>query len=126
MNTKKIISTLLKTLCLANILVISQGLSAQGTQALSDDELKRINEQPLAKPVKNSRSTDKAAAKTPSFEHKDTDGTSIKEYQDRGKNREVVVETSGTRYEMSNPNTANTSSTRDSSVNRVPSVRMPF
>ena len=69
MNTKKIISTLLKTLCLANILVISQGLSAQGTQALSDDELKRINEQPLAKPVKNSRSTDKAAAKTPSFDN---------------------------------------------------------
>ena len=63
-------------------IVISHGLSAQGAQALSADELKNINEQPISKAVKNNAETGKANPKKPSFEHKEADGTSIKEYKE--------------------------------------------
>lgn len=127
MNPKKLLHTLSKALLAANIIFISQGVSAQTAQALSEDELKQINQQPLVKPTKNGRTPEKPSAKATTFEHRDANGTSVKEYQDRGKNREVVVETAaGTRYEMSSPSTANTAAPRDSDVGRVPSVRLPF
>lgn len=127
MNPKKLLSTLSKALLASNIILISQGVSAQTAQALSEDELKQINQQPLVKPTKNGRAPEKPSAKATTFEHRDANGTLVKEYQDRGKNREVVVETAaGTRYEMSNPSTANTAAPRDGDVGRVPSVRLPF
>ena len=64
---------------------ISQELRAQSGQALSAQELEKINQQPISKPVKNNAETGKAAPKKPSFEHKESDGTSIKEYKEGGK-----------------------------------------
>ena len=76
---------------------------------------------------KNNAETGKVAPKKPSFEHKESDGTSIKEYKEGGKATEVIVETPmGTRYEMSAPSDAPAPNVRNQDVNRVPTIRMPF
>jgi len=109
------------------ISLISQELRAQSGQALSAQELEKINQQPISKPVKNNAETGKVAPKKPSFEHKESDGTSIKEYKEGGKATEVIVETPmGTRYEMSAPSDAPAPNVRNQDVNRVPTIRMPF
>jgi hypothetical protein len=106
-------------------IVISHGLSAQGAQALSADELKNINEQPISKSVKNNAETGKANPKKPSFEHKEADGTSIKEYKESGKPTEVVVEGVFGTYEMTAPNDSS-NPRREQDTIRVPTIRMPF
>ena len=88
----------------AAISLISQELRAQPGQALSAQELEKINQQPISKPIKNNAETGKVAPKKPSFEHKESDGTSIKEYKEGGKATEVIVESPlGTKYELSTP-----------------------
>ena len=119
---KLVISSLITTLIL-----VSQGLMAQNTQALSAEELQRINQQPITPKVKNNAETGKVAPKKPSFEHKESDGTSIKEYKEGGKATEVIVESPlGTKYELSTPSDAAAPNVRDKDVNRVPTVRMSF
>jgi hypothetical protein len=119
---KLVISSLITTLIL-----VSQGLMAQNTQALSAEELQRINQQPITPKVKNNAETGKLTEKKPTFQHQEADGTSIKEYKEGGKATEVIVESSfGTRYELSTPDDAASPKIRDQNVNRVPTIRMPF
>lgn len=106
-------------------IVISHGLSAQGVQVLSADELKNINEQPISKTVKNNAETGKASAKKPSFEHREANGTSIKEYKETGKPTEIVVEGALGTYEMTAPNDS-INPKREQDMIRVPTIRMPF
>ena len=109
------------------LILVSQGLMAQSSQALSAEELQRINQQPFAPKIKNNAETGKTAEKKPTFQHQEADGTSIKEYKEDGKATEVVVESSmGTRYELSTPDDAASPKIRDQNVNRVPTIRMPF
>lgn len=109
------------------ILVLSQGLSAQTAQGMSAEELQKINQQPIAKQIKNNAETGKSSDKKPTFEHQETDGTHIKEFKEGGKATEVIVESPmGTRYELSTPNDAASPQIRDQNVNRVPTIRMPF
>ena len=119
---KLVLSGLITTLIL-----VSQGLMAQNTQALSAEELQRINQQPITPKVKNNAETGKLTEKKPTFQHQEADGTSIKEYKEGGKATEVIVESSfGTRYELSTPDDAASPKIRDQNVNRVPTIRMPF
>lgn len=119
---KLVLSSLITTLIL-----VSQGLMAQNTQALSAEELQRINQQPITPKVKNNAETGKLTEKKPTFQHQEADGTSIKEYKEGGKATEVIVESSfGTRYELSTPDDAASPKIRDQNVNRVPTIRMPF
>ena len=111
--------------CLTFFIVISHGLSAQGVQALSADELKQINEQPISKAVKNNAETGKANPKKPSFEHKEANGTSIKEYKEVGKPTEVIVEGAFGTYELTAPNDSSNPK-REQDMIRVPTIRMPF
>lgn len=100
---------------------------AQNTQALSAEELQRINQQPITPKVKNNAEIGKLTEKKPTFQHQEADGTSIKEYKEGGKATEVIVESSfGTRYELSTPDDAASPKIRDQNVNRVPTIRMPF
>ncbi|MEY2886960.1 MAG: hypothetical protein RI913_379 [Pseudomonadota bacterium] len=122
MSFKLVLGGLMTTLIL-----VSQGLMAQSSQALSAEELQRINQQPIAPKIKNNAETGKSAEKKPTFQHQETDGTTIKEYKEGGKATEVVVESSmGTRYELSTPDDAASPKIRDQNVNRVPTIRMPF
>lgn len=119
---KLVLSSLITTLIL-----VSQGLMAQNTQALSAEELQRINQQSITPKVKNNAESGKLTEKKPTFQHQEADGTSIKEYKEGGKATEVIVESSfGTRYELSTPDDAASPKIRDQSVNRVPTIRMPF
>ncbi len=112
---------------MAALILLSQGLMAQSAQGLSNEELQRINQQPIAPKIKNNAETGKSAEKKPTFQHQEADGTSIKEYKEGGKATEIIVESSmGTRYEMSTPDDAASPKIRDQNVNRVPTIRMPF
>jgi hypothetical protein len=104
---------------------LSQGLSAQGAQALDTEELNKINQQPIAKTIKNNAESGKAEPKKPSFEHIESDGTSIKEYKESGKPTEVIVEGAFGKYEMSAPNDSSNPK-REQEMIRVPTIRMPF
>ena len=127
MCTKKSLNALLSSVALAIFSLTSQGLSAQNMQALSPEELQKINQQPAVPAIKNNGESGKAGPKKTSFEHKETDGTNIKEYKEGGKATEVIVETPlGTRYEMSAPSDAPAPNPRNQDVNRVPTIRMPF
>lgn len=126
LSQNKVFYLILMTLTLS-ILVLSQGLSAQSSQGLSAEELQKINQQPIAKQIKNNAETGKSGDKKPTFEHQEADGTHIKEFKEGGKATEVIVESPmGTRYELSNPNDAASPQIRDQNVNRVPIIRMPF
>ena len=127
MNIKKSFQITLLSATFSAFILISQGLSAQSMQALSPEELQKINQQPAVSAIKNNGESGKAGPKKPSFEHKETDGTNIKEYREGGKATEVIVETPlGTRYEMSAPSDAPAPNVRNQDVNRVPTIRMPF
>ncbi len=122
----KVFYLILMSLSLS-ILVLSQGLSADTAQGLSAEELQKINQQPIAKQIKNNAETGKSSDKKPTFEHHETDGTNIKEFKEGGKATEVVVESPmGTRYELSTPNDAASPQIREQNFNRVPTIRMPF
>lgn len=127
MNIKKSFQTTLLSATFSAFILISQGLSAQNMQALTPEELQKINQQPAVPAIKNNGQSGKAGPKKPSFEHKETDGTNIKEYKEGGKATEVIVETPlGTHYEMSTPTDAPAPNVRNQDVNRVPTIRMPF
>ena len=127
MHTKNSLNKALISMVLVIFSLISQGLIAQGVQALSPEELQRINQQPAAPAVKNNGESGKTGPKKPTFEHTETDGTSIKEYKEGGKATEVTVDTPlGTHYEMSTPSDAAAPNVRSQDVNRVPTIRMPF
>jgi hypothetical protein len=128
MNTSKTMPFKLVLISLFTALIlVSQGLMAQSTQALSAEELQRINQQPITPKVKNNAETGKLIEKKPTFQHQEADGTSIKEYKEGGKATEIIVESPmGTRYEMSTPDDAASPKIRDQNVNRVPTIRMPF
>ena len=125
MSAKNLSFKLALTAIFSIFILSSQGLSAQGAQALSAEELKKINEQPISNAVKNNAETGKAAPKKPSFEHKEADGTSIKEYKESGKPTEVVVEGALGTYEMTAPNDSSNPK-REQDTIRVPTIRMPF
>jgi hypothetical protein len=119
---KLVLSGLITTLFLS-----SQGLMAQSLQGLSAEELQTINQQPFASKIKNNAESGKLVEKKPTFQHQESDGTSIKEYKEGGKATEIIVESSmGTRYELSTPDDAASPGIRDQNVNRVPTIRMPF
>jgi hypothetical protein len=127
MSSKKVLYPLLSGALFSVFILISQGVSAQGAQALSPEELDKINQQPISKSVKNSAETGKTPPKKPSFEHKGGDGTNIKEYKESGKATEVIVESPlGNKYEMSTPTDAASPEIRNQDVKRVPTLRMPF
>lgn len=127
MHTKKSWVVAVFSVAFATFILISQGLSAQPAEALSPEELQKINQQPPVQAIKNNGESGKAGPKKPSFEHKETDGTNIKEYKEGGKTTEVSVDTPlGTHYEMSAPADAAAPNIRNQDVNRVPTIRMPF
>lgn len=112
---------------MAALILVSQGLMAQNAQGLSAEELQRINQQPIAPNIKNNAEIGKSTEKKPTFQHQETDGTTIREYKEGGKATEVIVESPlGTRYELSTPDDAASPKIRDQNINRVPTIRMPF
>ncbi len=98
---------------------------AQGSEtsnALTQQELNQINNQPIAPAVKSQLNQ----PREPSFQLRERDGTQVTEYRDKGRATEIQVQSGfGTKYEMSKPEDSSPK-VRDHDVNRVPSVNLKF
>lgn len=94
---------------------------------LTKKELDDINHQPIAKSANAKDRVQGVEKRRLSYELKEDDGTHIQEYRDGNKPVEIQVDSSfGTHYEMSTPANDQTPVIRDQTINRVPSIRMPF
>ena len=102
---------------------------AQNTsQALSQSELNRINNQPLAPAVSPSGAISNPEARKPSFQHKESTGTEVIEYKDANSPTQVQVKTKYTTYEMSPPDSVmpGNQSGGDGNLLSVPSISIPI
>jgi len=129
-------SSLLAFLSITNIafvlgtnLLISSHSYAQspGTQALTKEDLNRINNQPLAPSAKNPAGLGKKEERKPSFEYTDSTGTQIREYRENNLPTEIEVKSTFGTYEMSPPSTVMpTSGMQQDNLISVPSIRIPL
>jgi len=95
---------------------------AQGN-ALSQEELDKINNQPIAPQAKTQINKPQ---REPSFRLDERDGTQVREYSNKGRQTDIQVKSGfGTRYDMSKPEDSSPK-IRDHDVNRVPSVNLKF
>ena len=96
-------------------------------QALSQEELERINKQPLAPAVSASGATGTPEMRKPSFQHKEVTGTEVTEYKNPNGPTEVQVKTKYTSYEMSPPDSVKPGAqSGEGELLSVPSVSIPF
>ena len=92
------------------------------SNALTQQELNRINNQPIAPAAKSQLNQ----PREPSFELNERDGTQVREYRNKGQATDIQVRSGfGTKYEMSKPEDSSPK-IRDHDVNRVPSVNLKF
>lgn len=95
---------------------------AQESNALTQQELNQINNQPIAPAAKSQLNQ----PREPSFQLNERDGTQVREYRDKGRATDIQVKSGfGTKYEMSKPEDSSPK-IRDHDVNRVPSVNLKF
>lgn len=116
---------------LLGILAINLGVAyAQpgSTQALTQEDLNRINKQPLAPSAKNPAGLGKKEERKPSFEYTESTGTQIREYRESNLPTEIEVKSIFGTYEMSPPQTVfpTTGSPQDNNLLSVPSIRIPL
>ncbi|SDO68140.1 Protein of unknown function [Ralstonia sp. 25mfcol4.1] len=97
-------------------------LAEETSNALTQQELNKINNQPIAPAAKSQLNQ----PREPSFQLRERDGTQVTEYRDKGRATEIQVQSGfGTKYEMSKPEDSSPR-IRDHDVNRVPSVNLKF
>ncbi len=101
---------------------------SRGTQALTKEDLNRINNQPLAPSAKNPAGLGKKEERKPSFEHTEATGTQIREYRESNLPPKIEVKSTFGTYEMSTPQTVfpTTGSQQDNNLLSVPSIRIPL
>ncbi|WP_354683991.1 hypothetical protein [Cupriavidus necator] len=97
-------------------------LAQEQSNALTQQELNQINNQPIAPAVKSQLNQ----PRQPSFQLNERDGTQVREYRNKGRATDIQVQSGfGTRYEMSKPEDSSPR-IREHDVNRVPSVNLKF
>ncbi|CAG9186522.1 hypothetical protein [Cupriavidus pinatubonensis] len=95
---------------------------AEESNALTQQELNRINNQPIAPAAQ----TQINQPRQPSFQLNERDGTQVREYRDKGRATDIQVKSGfGTKYQMSKPEDSSPK-IREHEVNRVPSVNLTF
>jgi hypothetical protein len=101
---------------------------SNSTQALTSEDLNRINNQPLVPSSKNPAGLGKKLERKPSFEYTETTGTQIREYRENNLPTEIEVKSTFGTYEMSPPQTVfpTTGSSQDNNLLSVPSIRIPL
>lgn len=96
--------------------------NGEQSNALTQQELNRINNQPIAPAVKSQLNQ----PREPSFELNERDGTQVREYRNKGQATDIQVRSGfGTSYQMSKPEDSSPKF-RDHDVNRVPSVNLQW
>ena len=96
------------------------------SQILNQQELDAINRQPFAPKVYASDGVQGVQKRETSFSYQEESGTRVQEFRDVGQNTEIQVDSSmGTHYQMSPVLDKDLDSTRQT-INRVPSINLPF
>lgn len=97
-------------------------------EALSQEELSRINNQPLAPAASASSSTSTPESRQPTFQHKEkVSGTEVTEYKNPNGPTEVQVKTKYTTYDMSPPDSVKPGApSGEGDLLSVPSINIPF
>ena len=131
--TNLISHTLSQSFVLTSFLVVfsligTNSAFAQNTsQALSQSELNRINNQPLSPAVTPAGVVEGPDTRKPSFQHKEATGTEITEYKDANSPTQVQVKTKYTTYEMSPPDSVKPGPpSGEGSLLSVPSISIPI
>ena len=100
---------------------------AENNSALSQSELNRINNQPLAPTVSPAGVLNNPQSRQPSFQHREATGTEITEYKDANSPTQVQVKTKYTTYEMSPPDSVMPGpQSGDGGLLSVPSISIPI
>jgi hypothetical protein len=121
-----------QNLALMSILVVfglfaTNAAQAQNnSQALSQSELNRINNQPLAPAVSASGAVNSPEQRKPNYQYKDKNGTTITEYKDVNSPTQVDVKTPYTSYEMAPPTSVMPGPPKETDLISVPSISIPF
>jgi hypothetical protein len=102
-------------------------LAQNTTQALSQSELNRINNQPIAPTVSPAGVLEAPEVRKPSFQHREDTGTEITEYKDANSPTQVQVKTKYTTYEMSPPDSVKPGAqSGEGALLSVPSISIPI
>jgi len=99
---------------------------ATSSQLLNQQELDAINRQPIAAKAYATEGVQGVQKRETSFSYQEESGTRVQEFRDVGQNTEIQVDSSmGTHYQMSPVLDKDLDSTRQT-INRVPSINLPF
>ena len=96
------------------------------SQALSQSELNRINNQPIAPTVSATGAMNTPEQRKPNFRYKDKNGTTITEYKDVNAPTQVDVKTPYTSYEMAPPTSVMPGPPKETDLISVPSISIPL
>ena len=96
------------------------------SQALSQSELNRINNQPLAPAVSASGAVSAPEARKPNYQYRDKNGTTVTEYKDANSPTQVDVKTPYTSYEMAPPTSVMPGPPKETDLISVPSISIPL
>lgn len=108
-------------------LLLSTPIQAQNnSQALSQSELNRINNQPLSPPVSAIGALNSPEQRKPNFQYKDKNGATITEYKDVNAPTQVDVKTPYTSYEMAPPTSVMPGPPKETDLISVPSISIPL
>jgi hypothetical protein len=119
--------TLLSFLMVFGFFVANPAQAQNPGQALSQSELNRINNQPLAPTVSPSGVLGNPETRQPSFQHKEPTGTEVIEYKDANSPTQIQVKTKYTTYEMSPPDSVKPGAqSGEGSLLSVPSISIPI
>ena len=131
--TNVISHILSQSLALTSFLVIFAVFGAgsaqaqNNSQALSQSELNRINNQPLSPMMSPAGVVGNPETRKPSFQHKEATGTEITEYKDANSPTQVQVKTKYTTYEMSPPDSVMPGPpSGEGALISVPSISIPI
>lgn len=127
-NTSRIQLSAWLALITFNMIVIHPAIAQNITSSsgLDAKELEMINRQPISTPARANENVLGTEKRPSSFEYQENKGTRVTEYSSDGRPVEIQVDSrAGTHYEMSKP--MNQSPTiPNTSIQRVPSIQLPF
>ena len=96
------------------------------SQALSQSELNRINNQPIAPTVSATGVMNAPEQRKPNYQYKDKNGTTVTEYKDVNSPTQVDIKTPYTSYEMAPPTSVMPGPPKETDLISVPSISIPF
>ncbi|WP_231970090.1 hypothetical protein [Polynucleobacter necessarius] len=96
------------------------------SQALSQSELNRINNQPLAPAVSTTGAMNTPETRKPNYQYKDKNDTTVTEDKDVNAPTQVDVKTPYTSYEMAPPTSVMPGPPKETDLISVPSISIPL